>query len=109
MVICPEWLEIRQVSGAMTVPPALHAGEREAIQLATTMRADLILVDDAAARRHAIACGLRVVRTLALLEGAYQKGILSNLEDALIALRASNFFMTDSLFNEIRERNRIKS
>lgn len=47
--------------------PGLGAGETAAIRLAQALRADAVLLDDMAARRQALALGLRGMGTLGIL------------------------------------------
>jgi len=58
----PEWLQIRQIA----VPPdpaleELDPGEREAITLAETLRADALIIDEKIGRREAERRKLRVI------------------------------------------------
>jgi predicted nucleic acid-binding protein len=58
----PEWLQIRQIA----VPPdpalaELDPGEREAIALAETLRADALIIDEKMGRREAERRKLRVI------------------------------------------------
>src|SRR5207253_8701512 len=60
----PEWLQIRQIA----VPPdpalaELDLGEREAIALAETLRADALIIDEKMGRREAERRKLRVIGT----------------------------------------------
>ncbi|MFN0066233.1 MAG: DUF3368 domain-containing protein [Limisphaerales bacterium] len=52
----------------------LDAGGTAAIRLAQTLRADAVLLDDMAARREALALGLRVMGTLGILLHAVELG-----------------------------------
>jgi predicted nucleic acid-binding protein len=54
----------------------LGDGEAHAISLAKQLSTEIVLLDDAQARRVAIAHSLVVVRTLALLEFAAERGLI---------------------------------
>jgi predicted nucleic acid-binding protein len=89
----PAWLEVR-ANPDRTNDDAfgltLDEGERAAITLATSIGADLILIDDregvAVAYRH----GLTVTGTLGVLDLAARRGLL-DLSTSFARLRATNF------------------
>lgn len=64
----PDWVDIR-ASAASDASIQLHPGEREALSLTRELHADLILVDDLAARRVARRLGLAVTGTWASSSG----------------------------------------
>jgi uncharacterized protein len=64
----------------------LGAGERGAILLAKSLRADLVLLDEWRARRIAREAGLSVVGCLGILETATRRGLVSDLRQAYIDL-----------------------
>lgn len=73
----PAWLEVLPV----TVAPdpaldALHLGEREALALAQKMRADILVIDERAARREAFRRSIAVTGTLGVLDTA-RRGVSS--------------------------------
>ena len=82
----PAWLEIRAVRETHTTefPATLHRGEREAILLAETLRADVLLVDE------------QIGRTIALSR---------NIPQLLKQLKASGFFIANSLEQQLLQRN----
>jgi len=89
----PAWLEVRSnpdLSGSETIGSILDEGERAAIALATSIGADLILMDDRSgvevARRH----GLTVTGTLGVLDLAARRGLV-DLATAFAKLKATNF------------------
>ncbi len=67
-------------------PPILHAellsldqGEREAIQIAEEVGADLLPMDEAAGRRAAERLGLKVAGTLSVLLRGKQRGVIDTI------------------------------
>lgn len=100
----PEWVEVR---AAASPDPALKlgAGEREAIALAEELVADLLLVDDAKARREAKGRGLTVTGTLAVLVTAAGRGLV-NLPAAISALRQTTFRAPAALIASILDQHR---
>jgi hypothetical protein len=91
----PPWLEVRPVAAPPT-PTLLGAGEREAIALAAELALPL-LADDAAARGHAEAAGLKVTGTVGVLLRAAELGLIE-LPAVARRLRATNFMASKPLW-----------
>ena len=102
----PAWTEV------MSVEPLddaallqLGAGEREAITIAISMRADLILIDERKGTRVALDKGFVVAGTLGVLALAARRGFV-NLADAFARLKRTNFRyrpeIMDSLLDQIQ-------
>src|SRR4029077_4772016 len=87
----------------------LDPGERAAIVLAESIRADLLLIDDRAGAILAQRRGLAVTGTLGVLDLASQAGLL-HLQDAFTRLQKTNFRYPPSLMETLlaEERNRKK-
>ncbi|MBW3622519.1 MAG: DUF3368 domain-containing protein [Armatimonadetes bacterium] len=70
----PKWVEVRSAEetgfGTSRIIGELDPGEEEALQLALSLRADLLLIDDSEGRRVAREHGLTVRGTLGVLEAA---------------------------------------
>jgi predicted nucleic acid-binding protein len=68
----PTWLEVRAVRETLTAefPVTLHRGEREAILLAETLRADVLLIDEQTGRTIAMNRSIPLSGTLGVLERA---------------------------------------
>lgn len=96
----PSWLKTLQT----TSHPApklsgLHAGEREVLMLALQGGADLVILDDKAARRAALSLNFRVIGLLGVLERAAKAGHL-DLSEAVSRLRATNFRVSPALLTD---------
>jgi predicted nucleic acid-binding protein len=92
------WLRVVPVSPEeiAAVTESLDIGERAAIALAETMRADLLLIDESAGRREAGRRRILVTGTLGVLRSAAGKGLI-DVPDVLGRLRATNFYVDDDL------------
>ena len=101
----PAWLEIRAVRETHTTefPVALHRGEREAILLAETLRADVLLVDEQIGRTIALSRNIPLSGTLGVLERADLMGFLDDFPQLLKQLKAS--FIANSLEQQLLQRN----
>ena len=64
----------------------LGAGERAALLLAQSLKADLVLLDEWKARRVARDAGLSVVGCLGILEAGARRGLVPDLRQAYIDL-----------------------
>ena len=82
----------------------LDIGEREAIALAESLRADAVILDDKAARREAQRRNLRVIGTLRVLDDAAVAGLV-DLPEALKRLRAAGFYLDASLVQFLLDRH----
>src|SRR5712692_2862339 len=73
----PAWYEVRTVkeTHASTFPVTLHRGEREAILLAETLPADMLLIDEQIGRTIALSRNLPLSGTLGVLERADTTGL----------------------------------
>ena len=101
----PTWVEVRPVpSDAVTmITEDLDLGERAAIALAETMHADLLLIDEAAGRAEAKRRQLRVTGTLGVLRAGAEQGLV-NVPDLLERLKATSFYLDETLLNAVFDR-----
>jgi predicted nucleic acid-binding protein len=102
----PGWLSI--VAAPPGTDPALASldeGERAAIALAATIKADLLLMDDRAGVAVARGRGIEVTGTLGILDRAARRGMVE-LPAALTALRATNFHMRRELVTKLLAQHR---
>jgi predicted nucleic acid-binding protein len=97
----PEWIVIH------TDPPDtdeslsnLDPGESSAIRLAEQVRADVILLDELAARMIAAQRGLKIAGLLGVLRDAAQAGML-DLSLVLDSLRKTNFRASPELLRSL--------
>jgi predicted nucleic acid-binding protein len=104
----PAWFEVLGVreSDASEFPVKLHRGEREAILLAESLRADVLLIDEQIGRSIAIGRNLPLSGTLGVLERADTMGLVANLPEVLKQLKASGFFIADPLEQKLLQRHR---
>ena len=80
----------------------LHAGEVETMILAQqSPKADLIVLDDNAARKTAEFLGLTVTGTVGILLKAKQKGIITQIKPLLNEIMQNGFFISNSLLQMI--------
>lgn len=100
----PDWIETRalnQTVATQILNASLGRGESEALALALEHKADLILLDDRAARRLAVAVHLPLVGTLGLLLRAKMAGLIPAVRPRLEALRALLFHVSPRLYESI--------
>lgn len=96
----PSWLKILTADEIDATLFDLGIGEQEAITLALSLSADLLLCDDRDARESAKKRNLRVVGTLGVLQKAASEGHL-NMLDALTKLRGTNFRISSTLLDDL--------
>lgn len=92
----PGWLDRRVVSELSAALQQLDSGEREAIALAQSIDASLVLLDESRGRRVARELGLAVSGTLGVLDLAARRGLVE-LDDAVERLERTTFRMTPRL------------
>ena len=100
----PPWILARENPVvAATGMEKLQAGEQAAILLAESMQADVILLDEKAARRVAASRGLRVTGLLGVLGEAAARGLVE-LAPAIDRLRATSFRASPALLKATLDR-----
>lgn len=107
----PAWFEIRSVheAPASSFPVILHPGEREAILLAETLRADVLLIDEQVGRSIALSRNLPLSGTLGVLERADTMGLVADFPHLLEQLKASGFFFAESLHQQLLKRHHLRA
>jgi predicted nucleic acid-binding protein len=83
----------------------LDAGERAAIALSAVLHPDLVLMDDRDGVAAARGRGFAVTGTLGVFDRAARQGLIV-LEDAFIALEATNFRARPELYKLLLARDR---
>lgn len=89
-----DWIIVRKVvnrEGVSRLRGQIGRGEAESIVLSQETESDLVILDDAVARRLAEEHGLPVVGLLGLLAYAKERGKISALRPILDAIRAAGF------------------
>ena len=100
----PIWISVEQAPGVISRGmEKLQAGERAAIFLAESVNADIIVIDEKAARIIAVQRGLSVTGILGVLGEAATRRLV-NLADAIDRLRRTTFRCSPALFRATLER-----
>lgn len=97
-VIQANWLEVVSAPTVKTRPRfaglALHEGERDGLELALELPADLFLSDDQAAVRAARAVDVAVVGSVGVLIRAKENGLLNEVLPKLRMMQSRGFWMS---------------
>jgi predicted nucleic acid-binding protein len=101
------WIEVAAVESDTSVHRllrrALDDGEATVLALADRKEADLVLLDESAARRRAEGLGLRKTGTVGVILRAKREGFIEEVRPELDALRATSFWIGDPLYRRILE------
>jgi hypothetical protein len=95
-------ISVEPLDDAVLLP--LGAGEREAISLAISMRADLILIDERKGTHVALDKGFVVAGTLGVLALAARQGLI-DLADSFARLRRTNFRYRQGIMDALLDQN----
>jgi predicted nucleic acid-binding protein len=79
----------------------LGKGELAAISLYKQLSADLLLIDDARARKVAYLNNLEVMGSLGVLLLAKQKGLISAIKPCIDRLRSSDIYISEHLLEKL--------
>jgi predicted nucleic acid-binding protein len=96
----PGWLKVRDPERQTLegIAIELDRGERSALALAREIGADLVLLDDAAARTQARSLGFRITGTIGFLRLAAERGLI-HVPAIVEQLRQSGFCLSESLIH----------
>jgi predicted nucleic acid-binding protein len=89
----PAWLDFREICGAQSEEHSLSGldpGEKEAILLASSLDAELLLIDDRKGMIAAQRLGLRVTGTIGILDLAAERRLV-DFAQAIRQLEETNF------------------
>lgn len=104
----PPWVRVHDNPLGMAAGmDMLHAGERNVISLAEALHADIVLLDEKAARRVAVDRGLRVTGTVGILGAAAEQGLV-DLVTAIELLRKTNFRYSPAVLRTTLDRFKFK-
>jgi predicted nucleic acid-binding protein len=101
-VAIPEWLNVATPSKLIT-NFTLDQGEREAISLAITLQADVLLIDERAGRNAAKLLGLTVTGTLGVIVDDHAQGLF-NGHEILGRLAETSFYASADLMDSLRRK-----
>ena len=91
-------LEADKLADRTMYKAKLHKGEVEVMILAKSHpQADLVIIDDYAAKKTAEFIGLKVTGTIGVLLKAKRKGIISSFSEALIKIENNGFYIDQEL------------
>jgi len=100
----PEWLRVERARGTDRVrqlDASLHAGEAEAIALATDLRLPLV-IDERRGRAVARRLGVTILGTIAVIIAAEKAGLISAGEAVFDDLARTGFYLTPELVDQAR-------
>ncbi len=97
----PHWLEIApNPSNIPEVTQTLHSGEQAAIALALDCHANLLIIDEKAARQIAQRLGIQITGVIGILKIAAKRQLIEPSE-VVQKLRQTNFRMSNQLFRQL--------
>jgi predicted nucleic acid-binding protein len=100
----PDWLVVLAPSARLPSTARLDPGEADAISLAKEIKAPAVLLDEKKGRSIAVAEGLAVIRTLALLKLAAERNLI-DLPSTLDQLRRTSFRIRQEVIDAALARN----
>lgn len=101
-----EWIcveEIKDHSEKKMYKAKLHDGEVEVMILAQEQKADLVILDDNAAKKTAKYLGLPVTGTLGVLIKAKRMGIIESVKPLITELRKNGFYVSGTVERMVLE------
>ena len=99
-----DWIQVRDVSNQTErkmYQAKLHAGEVEVMILAHEIDADLLIIDDNAAKKTAKYLGFTVTGTLGVLLKAKRMGLIQEVRPLLLAIQKNGFYVSSTVVNMV--------
>ncbi|MBI5192401.1 MAG: DUF3368 domain-containing protein [Nitrospirae bacterium] len=98
----PNWIkvvEIKQPIAPRILEKNLGIGESEAIGLSLELYADLLILDDLAARKVAGELGINITGVIGILLEAKEKGLIQNLKEYLDKMLKHDFRISKATYD----------
>ncbi len=95
-----DWIQVETIQDQLAkamYKTQLHDGEVEVMILSKEMGADVVIIDDANAKKYAKYLGLPVTGTLGVLIKAKQKGLIKELKPILFQLKEKGIYISQNL------------
>ena len=95
-----EWIRIKSISNEMAkamYKTQLHDGEVEVMILSKEIAADVVIIDDANAKKHAKYLGFPVTGTLGVLIKAKREGYINELKPIFSQMVENGIYISQSL------------
>lgn len=95
-----DWIHIESIRDQLAkamYKTQLHGGEVEVMILSKELAADVVIIDDANAKKHAKYLGLPVTGTLGVLIKAKQNGFIKELKPILLQLKEKGIYISQNL------------
>jgi predicted nucleic acid-binding protein len=95
-----DWIRVKEIKNQMAksmYKTQLHEGEVEVMILAQEVNADLVIIDDANAKKHAKYLKLPVTGTLGVLIKAKQNGYVDKLKPMLQMMIENGIYISQDL------------
>jgi uncharacterized protein len=98
-----DWIKILSIENTLSLSYFLDLdkGEAEAIILASEIKANLILLDEALGRFHAKHASLKVTGTAGILLKSKKNGLIKELKPLLFELREKKVWLGDDLIKNL--------
>jgi len=98
-----DWVTVIEPLPGLSLPGGmdLGEGEKDTLTMARQMNADLVLIDERAARALCEYLGLRVTGTLGLLLKAKQQGLVPSFRSAAEAMQEKGIFYSSPLIERL--------
>lgn len=92
-------MEVQDKSDRKIYQTKLHDGEVEVMMLAKEISADLLIIDDNAAKKFAKFLDFKVTGTLGILLKAKSEKIISEVRPILEKMLAEKFYISEKIIN----------
>ncbi len=106
LVSAAEWVKVEKINGTIqksAFSSRLHAGEIEVIMLAQEAGADLLIMDDNAAKKTAKYLGLTVTGTMGVLLRAKKEGLIPEVKPLLEGLINDGLYVSPTVQSYVLE------
>ena len=100
----PAWIDVKAVQNRdllYTYANSIDIGGASAMTLANEIHADMIILDDSAARKFAAKLNLHIAGSVGLLLEAKKNGIILEIRPYLDKIQETNFRISATLINNI--------